>query len=382
MKVCSREAALESSHGRRPWKIYRFDGERRSLLSSRKTPGLRPGLNSGAAARLTCGALLIVFLLSSCRSANGPTVVVYVSEDQVFSEPILKDFERDTGITVRPVFDTEEAKGTGVMNRLIAEKDNPQADVYWANEPIRAGVLKQRGVSTPYASPASAGIPDQFKDPDGHWTGFSARARVILANTQSRLKPATVMAYTDPSARGRAAIANPLFGTTTVHAAALFMLWGDDRARVFMNDVKNNEIKMTTGNGESADFVASGEADFALVDSDDAVSRKKQGKAVEIIYPDQDPNGLGVLILPNATVLIKGGPNAENGKKLIDYLLSPATEQKLAFADCAQIPLHPGVETPPEVRRIEDLKPMRVNYADLSRKMEEIQPFLKQWAGQ
>jgi len=139
---------------------------------------------------------------------------------------------------------------------------------------------------------------------------------------------------------------------------------------------------MTTSNGESAEFVASGQADFALVDSDDAVSGKKQGKPVEMVYPDQDPDGIGVLILPNAVAAIKGRPNSENGKKLIDYLLSPTTERKLAFADCAQIPLHSGVETPPEVRRIEDIKAMRVVYRDLARKMEEIQPFLKEWAGQ
>src|SRR5216117_1466255 len=87
--------------------------------------------------------LLLAIGLNSCRSASSKTVVVYVSEDQVFSEPILKDFERDTGMTVKSVFDTEEAKSTGVMNRLMAEKNNPQADVYWANEPIRAEVLKQ-----------------------------------------------------------------------------------------------------------------------------------------------------------------------------------------------------------------------------------------------
>ena len=326
--------------------------------------------------------LLLVAGLNSCRSASSKAVVVYVSEDQVFSEPILKDFEHETGITVKSVFDTEESKSTGVMNRLIAEKDNPQADVYWANEPVRADALKQRGVSTSYVSPSAEGIPDQFKDPDNYWTGFSARARLLLVNARSTIKPASVTAYTAPSAKGRAAIANPLFGTTTDYVAALFTIWGDERGQTFMNDVKKNGVKTTTSNGESADFVAAGQVDFSLVDSDDAVNRKKQGKPVEIIYPDQDANGLGVLILPNAVALIKGGPHPENGRQLIDYLLSKSTERKLAFADCAQIPLHAGVDTPPEVRRIEDIKPMRVAYADLARKMEEIQPFLKEWAGQ
>ena len=322
-----------------------------------------------------------VIALPGCFSKQ-ESVVVYVSEDQVFSEPILKDFERETGITVKSVFDTEESKSTGVMNRLIAEKDNPQADVYWANEPVRADALKQRGVSTPYDSASAKDIPDQFKDPDHYWTGFSARARVLLVNTRSTIKPTSVMAYTEPAAKGRAAIANPLFGTTTDYVAALFTTWGDERARNFMNDMKKNGVKMTTSNGESADFVAAGQVDFSLVDTDDAVNRKKQGKPVEIIYPDQDSNGIGVLILPNAVALIKGGPHAENGKRLIDYLLSKETERKLAFADCAQIPLHSGVEIPPEIRRIEDIKAMRVGYAELARKMDEIQPFLKEWAGQ
>jgi len=326
--------------------------------------------------------LLLAVVVNSCRSASSNTVVVYVSEDQVFSEPILRDFERETGITVKSVFDTEESKSTGVTNRLIAEKNNPQADVYWANEPVRADALKQRGVSTPYLSASAEGIADQFKDPDHYWTGFSARARLLLINARSTIKPAGVMAYTDPSANGRAAIANPLFGTTTDYVAALFTMWGDERAGTFMNDMKKNGVKVTTSNGESADFVATGQVDFSLVDSDDAVNRKKQGKPVEIVYPDQDPNGLGVLILPNAVALIKGSPHAENGKQLIDYLLSKSTERKLGFADCAQIPLHSGVETPPEVRRIEEIKAMRVGYADLARKMEEIQPFLKEWAGQ
>ncbi len=137
--------------------------------------------------------LFVVIMLSltsiNCGKRTANEVTIYVSEDQVFSEPILKDFEKETGIKVKPVFDTEEAKSTGVMNRLIAEKDNPQADIYWANEPIRAEVLKQKGISLPYLSPNSKEIPDGYKDQEGYWTGFSARVRVLVVNAKLTDKP-------------------------------------------------------------------------------------------------------------------------------------------------------------------------------------------------
>ena len=96
-------------------------------------------------AMAACGvAAAAILCVSGCSSRNQSAVVVYVSEDQVFSEPILRDFEKETGIRVKAVYDTEEAKSAGVMNRLLAEKANPQADVYWANEPIRAELLSQQ----------------------------------------------------------------------------------------------------------------------------------------------------------------------------------------------------------------------------------------------
>ena len=325
--------------------------------------------------------LIFCFGCQKTGSTESKVVVVYVSEDQVFSEPVLKDFEKATGIKVKAVYDTEEAKSTGAMNRLIAEKNNPQADLYWANEPIRAEVLKQQGISTPYFSPNAAGIPDVFKDPEGYWTGFSARARILVVNKSIVNKPQSIHAYTEPRWKGKAVIANPLFGTTTTQMAALFTLWGDNRAKAFMENMKNNEIKISTDNGESADLVASGEFDFSLVDSDDAVNRIRQGRPIEMVYPDQGKDDIGCLIVPNAAVLIKGAPHPDNAKKLVDYLLSKETEWKLAFADCAQIPLHSGVETPSEVKRIEQIKTMKINYAKVARKLQEIQPFLKNWAG-
>jgi len=331
---------------------------------------------------IVLATLLLIGAAVGCQQSSAPaTVVVYVSEDQVFAEPILRDFEKETGIRVRAVYDTEEAKSAGVMNRLLAEQANPQADVYCANEPIQDAVLQQRGVTAAYVSPNAAEIPATFKDPQGYWTGFSARARILLVNKRVQDKPQSILAYTDPRWQGKAVIANPLFGTTTAQMAALFSVWGDERGQAFLRAMKQNNVRISTSNGESADFVASGESQFALVDSDDAFSRMRQGKPVEIVYPDQQEGGIGVLIVPNVVVAIQGGPHPVQARTLIDYLLSRETERKLAYADCAQIPLHPGVDAPAHVPTLQTLTTMAVNYADVATRMQQIQPFLKAWVG-
>src|SRR5512134_3778253 len=140
------------------------------------------------------GALCVVVALVACdrrtdsatgTSAGPPTVTIYVSTDRVFSEPILREYERRSGVKVNAVYDTEETRSTGLANRLLAEKARPQADVFWSNEPVRTLVLRSRDVLAPYRSPSAKGIPDALIDSEGYWTGFSARIRVIAYNTKS-----------------------------------------------------------------------------------------------------------------------------------------------------------------------------------------------------
>ena len=187
--------------------------------------------------------------------------------------------------------------------------------------------------------------------------------------------------YTDPRWQSRAVIANPLFGTTTSHISALFVVWGDDSAKAFMQRMKENKIAVSTSNGESADMVAAGQFDFSLVDSDDAVNRIRQGKPIRLVYPDQGPDGTGCFVVPNTVMLINHAPHPENGKKLVDFLLSRETEAALASEDCAQIPLHPGVNGPAELKPISEMRLMQVDYAAVASKMLEIQGFLKDWVG-
>src|SRR5262249_34961900 len=163
-------------------------------------------------------------------------VVVYTSVDDVFARPIAERFEKETGIQVKLVPDTEETKSTGLLNRLLAEKDRPRADVFWSGDPVRPGILKKHGVTAPYQSPSTARRPAQFSDPAHHWTGFSARARILLANTQHEIfktapVPASVRDLADPRYKGKACVANPLFSTAGMHAAALFQVMSEAEAR-------------------------------------------------------------------------------------------------------------------------------------------------------
>lgn len=324
--------------------------------------------------------LALLLLAKVCSAGN--EVVVYVSEDQIFAEPVLQEFGRKTGIKVRAIYDTEETKSTGLFNRLIAEKNNPRADVFWSNDPVRPVLLKIKGLTTPYVSNAAADIPKIYKDTEEYWTGFSARARIILYNSSlvsMDERPLSMFDLAKPRWRGQVAIANPLFGTTSIHMAALFIILGDEKAKKFMNDLKANGVKIVSSNSEVRRLVARGEVKVGITDTDDANIAVREGSAVKLVYPDQ--SGMGTLIMPDMVCLVKNSPNQEDGKKLIDYLVSSEVEKSLAFAMCAHMPLRYDVRTPADVLTIAAVKGMNVNYHDVAMKLDKIGEFLKQWAG-
>ncbi len=337
-------------------------------------------MNRNRHAHFAAALLSVVIVLSACTPKT-EEVVIYTSVDQVYSEPIFKDFERQSGITVRAVFDTEETKSTGVLNRLVAEGQHPQADVFWANDPARPQLLVKRGLVEPYRSPSAADIPAPYRDGDGAWTYIAARARVLLVN-KNRVAPGdlprSIRDLANPRWKNQAAIANPLFGTTTMHVAALFTVWGDGRARDFLDALKANGVRVASSNGEVKRLVASGEVAFGLADTDDAQEAVQAGDPVTVVYPDQEDDG--TLLMPTAVMLLRGAPHGEPGRKLVDFLLSADVERRLAES-AAQMPLRASVPVPPSLKRIGDIRPMRVDYSKVADDMERIQPWLRQWTG-
>jgi iron(III) transport system substrate-binding protein len=333
------------------------------------------------ALRLGIAAVVGLALMSCGKDAqNASEVVVYSSVDRVFAEPVLKKFEAESKIRVRAVFDTEETKSTGVLNRLIAEANQPRADVFWSGDPMRPLQLIRRGLVQSYSPKSAASLPGHARDRVGNWTGVSARARVLLVNTEQITAdaPRSIRDLADPRWKNRAAIANPLFGTTTMHVAALFSAWGEDEAMRFLNAMKENGVRIAASNREVKRLVSAGEVAWGVTDTDDANEAAASGAPVRIVFPDQDQ--LGTLVMPTSVVVIRGSKHIDAAHKLVDYLVSAETEQYLAEHG-AHLPLQPGVSPPVALNVPADLRAMNVDYDVLADTIERIQPWLREWAG-
>ena len=305
-------------------------------------------------------------------------VVVYTSLDKVFSQPILEAFEKRTGIKVLAVYDSEATKTTGLVNRLIAEKSSPRADVFWNSETGRTIVLKQKDVLAKYVSPSASDIPAQFKDKDGYWTGFAARCRILIYNSdllKAEDLPKSIFELTDPKWKDKVALAYPLFGTTSTHAAALFAYLGDSKAKEFFQTLKANGVMITDGNASCRDRVADGTVPIGFTDTDDAFVAVQQGRPAGIIWPDKE--GIGTLLIPNTVALINNAPNPVAAKKFIDFLLSPEVEEMLAHSEAGQIPLRQSVKRPDHVPSLDKIKAMEVDYEKVADLIEPSSRFLQ-----
>lgn len=328
-------------------------------------------------------ALIALLILPvACKGSDGASraVVVFVSHDRVFSEPILDAFQQQSGITVKAVYDTEATKTTGLVTRLMSRADRPEADVFWNNEVGQTLLLQRAGLLERYVPMAAEDIPKAFLDMEGHWSGYAVRARVILVNTAlvpAGEEPRTIDALTQPEWKGKVAIARPLFGTTKTHMAALFATLGPAKARAWFERLLKNDAKVVEGNAVARNLVAEGQIAVCLTDTDDANGAFIKGAPVKMIYPDQGPGELGTLLIPNSVCLIKGGPNPQEARELIEYLISKEVEARLAKGKAAQMPVRKDV--PPHSPRFDlsQVKGMEVTPAQIADQMPAVQTYLE-----
>ena len=318
-------------------------------------------------------AVLLLTLAGCGRSADEPRVVLYVSADEHLARQVVREFREQTGVRVDLVSDVEAKKTTGLVQRLRAERDNPQADVFWSSEVFMTIQLAEAGVLEPYESEATADWPSTYRDPDHRWYGFAARARVIVYapdRVDADQLPDTWMGLCNSRFKGRIVMADPRFGTTGGHLGAMKAYWtrimGAAYYTAFLDGLADNGVRMLpSGNAGVVQAVARGEADLGLTDTDDVWAAQAQGANVRLIYPRHAAgfgnDGTGTLLIPNTVARVAGGPNPQPAAQLIDFLLSERIERLLAESVSHNIPVRPGLAEQYSQYAVPD--PLHVNYA-------------------
>ena len=133
---------------------------------------------------------LAFFSFKYVSGMKGKQVVAYCAQDQVYAEPIFHQFEKESGIKVRAVYDSEAVKTVGLANRLLAERSHPQCDVFWGNEEMRTRQLAAQSV---------------FRETNG-WVAFGYRSRRIVINTNQisvASAPRSLLELTNETWRGK-----------------------------------------------------------------------------------------------------------------------------------------------------------------------------------
>jgi len=293
---------------------------------------------------------IAVFFSSVCsctrqdkQGATSPKeLVVYYSIDESFAREVLDEFEKRSGIKLRHIGDTEAGKTTGLVNKIMRESrsNHPRADVFWSSEIFQTIRLARLGMLASYDSPAARDIPSRYKDPEHHWSAMALRGRVLAYDpkrTEDSALPQSWQQLAEPKYAAELAIANPLFGTTRGHVAAMFALWGEGPARAFIQRLSAGGVTVVDGNSSAVRALMAGQVRFAMTDTDDVLMAQRSGASVDMRFLDMGDGG--TLFIPCTVAMIKGAPHAAEARLLVDYLVSDEVERMLALSQSRNIPV-------------------------------------------
>jgi iron(III) transport system substrate-binding protein len=287
-------------------------------LQSSSTPPKHSGFR---AIPRSCPLLLI---LLSCLftahplAARASSVVIYTSQDEEYADPTFREFERETGIKILPVYDSEAVKTVGLVNRLLHEQNHPQCDVFWNNEEMRTRMLAARGL---------------FRETNG-WVLTGWRSRRLVVNTNLlpvAQAPRTFAEATNAIWRGKFALAYPLFGTTATHFQVLRQHSGDAAWQAWCRALNANKPMLVDGNSVVVKLVGGGEASFGFTDSDDIAGGQQEGMPI-VAMPLADDS----LLVHNTLGLLRGAPHPVEAQRLFDYLQSKPVLDRLFQAHAVE----------------------------------------------
>lgn len=262
-------------------------------------------------------------VVSTAATAAGE-VNIYSYRQPYLIEPILKDFEKDTGIKVNFIFADK-----GLVERVKREGELSPADVLLTVDISRVMEIVNAQLAQPINSEVlQKNIPAQYRDSKNEWFALTTRARAIYTSKDRVGKLPADFTYYDlakPELKGKVCVRSGKNSYNVSLVAALIANDGEAKAKAFLEGLKANLAqKPQGGDRDQVKAIKEGICDYALGNSyyfGKMLEDEKQrswAEAVYINFPHQKAQGTHVNI--SGVAIAKHAPNKENAVKLVEYL--------------------------------------------------------------
>lgn len=289
-------------------------------------------------------------------SKGSGNVVIACTPQEEQCQAMAAAFTKSTGIKASYV---RMSSGEGVA-RLDAAKSKPEFDVLYGGPSDGHVAAAKAGLTEKYVSPNAAKIPEKYKAADGTWTGTYVGALGFCSNKDVLAKlglkaPTSWADLLDPKLKKNIAIAHPsTSGTSYTAVWTQMVLNGMDEAKTFdyLSKMHQNVLQYSKSGSAPGQMAGRGEVAVGIVFSHDCVKYQKEGfDMLEVSFPSE---GTGYEV--GAVSLVKGGPNAENGKKFLDWTLTAEHQDIGPTVGSFQIPTNPEAKVTEDMVKLDEVK--------------------------
>ena len=268
--------------------------------------------------------LVMILALSSAALAEGK-LVLYSSHAAEWSDPIIQGFEEKYDLDVELV-----SLGTGeCLSRIQAEAANPQADVVWGG--VVESYIPVADLLESYESTEIPNLYDGVYDTENHkWYAFDLEPMVMVYNTKDVAEaPTGWSSLLREDFKGKIATADPVKSSSAFACIMAIMgAYGMENGggyEFLQKLIDNLDSIVLSSSSAVYKGTADGEYAVGLTYEEAALRYRSEGAAIEVVYPEEGTN-----IFMSPVTIVKGGPNTENAKLFVDYVLSKDVQDTLA----------------------------------------------------
>ena len=275
--------------------------------------------------RYLVGILCLFLTVGSVGATGDRELVVYSGRSKGLVHPIIKQFEKETGITVKVRYGNTAQLAVA----LLEEGEKSPADLFWAQDAGALGAVSMQGLFQTLPESVLSNVPEGFRNGEGTWVATSGRARVVAyapERVAAEELPNSVFDLTDAKWKGRVGWA-PQNASFQAFVTAMRVLEGEEKTGKWLRDMKANGAKSYPKNTPIIRGLASGEIDLGLPNHYYLMRFKKSDSGFPVEQAFFGAGDAGNLVNIAGIGILKSSSHADEVSSFVQYLLSPKVQQ-------------------------------------------------------